>query len=446
MKKITFFFGSGADTDYCQEMPSGEAFSSALLSDDFKRERTILLGENTASLYLITYNSRKFFLQTIANYCNSCNRQYVENIFSEEVVERCLRVYDPSDVVNEADKETVANYCHEWYYCIKEQPEKLKNTSRFRENSEEIREFFLKNGQFFDTLDEKFNALRFYNNSNNARRVMNAYTAVYCLMLSKVYPDRFPDSRTWTYKEIFALLQDEYTCKLELKVTYYALLRDYIAKTGRENSWIVTSNYTSLAEKCIQNEINDVAVIYLHGKLSWFEDLEKLIVYDVTVDSERNKAEAVLDNVQESTDSDAKKKTQSLQNKIIPFILIPSGIKPLICTRQIEEFHKFIEGLDNSDELCIIGYRFNSEDNHINSIIGDWLRKESNHKLVFFNYENSIDISKLSWLSNIEMVNIEDIEKIDSCEAQVLNIEVKKTTAEDYFNKYLNLRTHWDKK
>lgn len=117
--------------------------------------------------------------------------------------------------------------------------------------------------------------------------------------------------------------------------------------------------------------------------------------------------------------------------------MIPSGVKPLICTRQIEEFHRFIEALDKSDELCVIGYRFNSEDNHINSIIGNWLRKDAKHKLIFFNYRNNIVISRLRWLYDIKSENKAEIAGIDSYAAQVLNIKVDKDNAVEKFEEYL---------
>lgn len=433
MKKVTFFFGSGADTDYCSRLPSGEEFSSALLSDNFKKARTAMLGEETANLYLISHNSQKFFLQTICNQYN-CDDKKLKDIFGTEVIEKCSRVYDSADNVSDQDRTDVKDYCQEWYHCIKEHSD---HYVLFKKKSAEIRKFFLKYGQFFDTLDEKFNSLRFYKKSNNAKRVKNAYAAVFCLMLSILYENRFRDSADFNYGKIFELLQDEYTCEKSSKTTYYDLLGNYIAETGKDNSWIVTSNYTLMAEKCIQNKVRDIAVTYLHGKLTWFEDLEKLTVYDVTVKSEREEVEAILKDEQDSTELDEQQKLSSPQGKIIPFILIPSGVKPLICTRQVEEFHRFIEALDKSDELCVIGYRFNSEDNHINSIIGNWLRKDSKHKLIFFNYGNSIVISRLRWLFNIKIENDAEIEKIDSYSAQVINVEVGQNDAVKKFDEYL---------
>lgn len=60
---ITFFFGSGADSDYCKELPSGKSFTEVLLKDDEKNReiRKALLGKQSVSLYLLTHNSRKFF-------------------------------------------------------------------------------------------------------------------------------------------------------------------------------------------------------------------------------------------------------------------------------------------------------------------------------------------------------------------------------------------------
>ena len=120
-------------------------------------------------------------------------------------------------------------------------------------------------------------------------------------------------------------------------------------------------------------------IVYLHGRLNWFEDLYHLTVYDCLDEKELEKAK---------------------QNKkhLIPFILIPSGVKPLICKKEISEFHRFIEMLDKSERLCVIGYRFNTEDNHINSIIADWLAEDEKHRITYFIYENDDrKLSDINW-------------------------------------------------
>lgn len=89
--------------------------------------------------------------------------------------------------------------------------------------------------------------------------------------------------------------------------------------------------------------------------MTWFEDIKQLMIYDCADDEER-------------------KNIISNSKNIIPFILIPSGVKPIICSKQIKAFKNFIDVLNSSDFLVVVGYKFNSEDNHINSIINEWLK------------------------------------------------------------------------
>lgn len=236
---------------------------------------------------------------------------------------------------------------------------------------QEIKEFFLSKAVFFDTLDEKFNSLRNIQYNTKAKKVINAYATVFILMMKTLYD--LDGSFSWTYEDLFEKLSKDsevFHCG-KSKKTYYSI----VAESGLDCN-IVTTNYTDLAEKRIGK-----GVTYLHGKLTWFEDLKNLTVYNIADENEKQKA---------------------LENKeyLIPFILIPSGVKPFICSKQIKQFSTFIDNLENSDELCVIGYRFNSEDNHINSIIADWARKDGN-RLVYFNFNDDVDFDKLHWLNNI---------------------------------------------
>ena len=60
--------------------------------------------------------------------------------------------------------------------------------------------------------------------------------------------------------------------------------------------------------------------------------------------------------------------------------------------------------------LVVVGYKFNSEDNHINSIINNWLLKDKN-KMVYFNYDKSVDFDKLQWIRSSS--SVETVEYID---------------------------------
>ena len=220
----------------------------------------------------------------------------------------------------------------------------------------------------------------------------------------------------WLYPNIFKFLCENGVNYEKCDDTYYSAL----SELQNDKYSIVTTNYTNIAERVTQSD-----VIYLHGNLTWFEDYKNLTVYDCLIDSERDEALKNLDT-------------------IMPFIFIPSGVKPIVCKKEILEFCKFIEQLSKSKILCVVGYKFNSEDNHINSIIADWLRAK-NHILLYFNFKKSLDFKKLTWISDsfsikeFELGENIDFEKtLNQNENNIVNINVDETTSLNCFKDFVN--------
>ncbi len=82
---------------------------------------------------------------------------------------------------------------------------------------------------------------------------------------------------------------------------------------------------------------------YLHGRLDLFENV---------------------------IDKDIRPITEfSNEDNIFPYMLIPSGIKPLISPKQIEEYHKAMELMKHAKKVFIIGYGINSDDEHITNLL-----------------------------------------------------------------------------
>lgn len=241
-------------------------------------------------------------------------------------------------------------------------------------------------------------------------------------MLLAVY-DSDSMSNISTYCDVFNLLNEDYRCKKNEHSTYYEMVSEYVSSANATNCHFVTTNYTGLAGRCINRNARENEMIYLHGRLTWFEDLENLTVYDVTDSDERLCAEQAAE-----------------KKMLMPFILIPSGVKPLVCTRQIEEFHKFIEALQASDELCVIGYRFNSEDNHVNAIIGEWLRANKQHRLIYFNWNDSINFKKLKWASAFSCLHNAEAKEVTSTSKQIVCIPIDESNATQKLKEYLNIR------
>ena len=390
--KTTFLFGSGADTDACRDLPSGQGFAAALLKNRYSAAIKSIAGIDE-HFQLVYHSSRKVFIQTIANW-----KDEAEQVFGKSIVEQFIGYYQ-GNAASDCYKERISPKCEEFYNALKD------------ENESEIQEFFLKYAVFFDSLDEKFNSLRSTDYNSNAKRVINAYFTVFLLMLEKLYGSEEPFT---TFQQVLDKLRQDYAVSLS-EESYYTLLA-----SSRIPCSIVTTNYT----KIIEQQIPDSDPIFLHGKLTWFEDLERLQVYDCEDAAEYKQLENRIALSGESSPT-----------RIVPFILIPSGVKPLICKKQIEAFHRFIEVLEESENLVVVGYRFNSEDNHINSIIAEWLRG-NRHKLIYLNYQESVKLEHLQWLSDFKEHIVETNENmlsLDSKDSKIFTRTIDSANAHEVF-------------
>lgn len=126
---------------------------------------------------------------------------------------------------------------------------------------------------------------------------------------------------------------------------------------------IITTNYTSICEKVV--DLKEEKIAYVHGRLNLFENI-------------KTKEIKQIDKFKEG-------------DIIMPYIMIPSGIKPIISPLQIEEWHKAISFIDNSKYLIILGYGINSDDEHITSIIRSFINKKT---VLFFLYNSDDDREK----------------------------------------------------
>jgi hypothetical protein len=394
----TFLFGAGADSQF--GLKNGNGFNEALLANQFSKERKMLLGEECASHKFIYPNSISVFLQTMLE-----NEDDAIEKIGTDIFKKCQHYYETKD---ETLRKEIKDYCRSWFNKITDtynQP-----TTHIATDAEKV--FFLKNATFFTALDEKFNDLRHPKVSTKGKRVINAYYIVFILMLQSVF---CLDGLSWNLESIWQLLRSSKYNVDYTKNSYYKTL-----STAKVKCNIITTNYTLIAEHIIKQPIT-----YLHGNLCWFEDFEKLIVYDCKNDAD---LEALRSN----------------PKHIVPFILIPSGIKPLICTKQIEQFHNFVESLNKTRILCVVGYKFNSEDNHINSIIAEWLRKP-NHRIIYLNYKDEMNWNKCTWANNffnvktIRVNSSGDLNNILSINAQIVDIITDGNNSQKVFDAIMRI-------
>lgn len=435
MKKenvVSILFGSGADTDYNANLGSGASFSQALLQNSYKDKCKKVTG-NSSKYSLIYRQSKKVYIQTILENEEKANEAGIE----PEIIDICKEYpFKNSEEKQEEykyknEKLTVA--CEDWYELLK-----LENSPEDK-SEEKIQNFFLKNAVFFSSLDEKFNSLRYNDGkwSANAKRVINAYYTVFFYMIENIYDGDVDDS-VHDIKDLLNFLKcvkksDEYSKNNDKK--YYDILKKILDSSEENNCryFVTTTNYTDYVSEIF----GTTNTAYLHGKLKWFEDLKTLQVFDCDDDNEYDKLLEI-----------AETQSKSKQTRLIPFIMIPSGVKPLICKKQINEFKKFSDNLDKSDYLVIVGYNLNSEDNHINSIISSWLRENEKHKVIYLNYigDKSVDsdtktesIERYGWLDGIKIVSPykDDISKIENVAEQFIVININSENCHDIFKNAL---------
>lgn len=113
---------------------------------------------------------------------------------------------------------------------------------------------------------------------------------------------------------------------------YYEDIRNF---KGINLVAIGTSNYTNLVKRTKCTDI-----FYLNGSLDEFYDPYKNDI--VSYDSSTFK---------------------------VPFIFTQSGTKPMTSIKMSERYSQFYNKCKNSDRIIILGYGFNSDDGHINTLI-----------------------------------------------------------------------------
>lgn len=141
---------------------------------------------------------------------------------------------------------------------------------------------------------------------------------------------------------------------------YYNIIRNY--KNNHNNDrklGIITTNYTKFAETI--TEIGENNIAYVHGKLDLFENKKSKLTGSMTSFSE--------------------------DDFIFPFIFVQSGIKPIVSSQQIHQFEKAVQMIENADELLILGYGINSDDEHLSNLLRERIMKGK--KITCFLYDDS---------------------------------------------------------
>ena len=162
------------------------------------------------------------------------------------------------------------------------------------------------------------------------------------------------------YQEICGSIKERISNNEE---NYYSIIAKFF-----KNPKVITANYTPIYDIVMQAkypDINELQVAKIHGSLDLFESSFYLQVMNVNDINFKNKYSNDIN---------------------FPYLFIQSGIKPIIEYHQLQEYSKMLSFLNNIDTLIILGYKCNSDDNHINSLLQHFLLKKKENKIVYFYY------------------------------------------------------------
>lgn len=135
----------------------------------------------------------------------------------------------------------------------------------------------------------------------------------------------------------------------------------------------ITLNYTSFIEKVLGQE----NVIYFHGGLNEYVRMDRRELNDI--DDFDNLDITTFFNSEIRNNTKISDIPSERQKHIIPALVPPLRIKPILSSRYIDIWHRASEWIKEASTIIIIGYSFNSADDHFNDI----LRQNQNGKTIY---------------------------------------------------------------
>ena len=419
MAKVTVLFGAGAEGGGQFDLPSGKSFKRdivlaqnvAPLANAFLRsaKSKIIINNGTT----ISHSSSSILYQTIVE-TQKIEPSAMDKLFPNDT-DKCIAqryVQSKQGMFSESDKrklnEAFAKLYREKFYG------EIKKDSELSDAAE----YFLEHAGIYAYLDSLFNYLRKpAEYQKQCARVIKVYYAALVSILSSMA--KALESEASSYVELYHKLlngdenidspnkclskiidgfENAFISRAEKldenqkeRLYYYQIKR--IAASKKNELSCITTNYTTIGERIIGR--TNCQFAYLHGKLSLFEELETKAIADVN--------------------------DIALTNTVFPYLLVQSGVKPIISAYQIQEFYNACKMISEADILLIIGYGINPDDEHITNLLRKRLRDGKAIKI--FAYSNnkcdddwSVNIRNISdQLGNSELIEFYHTSEFNGC-------------------------------
>lgn len=132
-------------------------------------------------------------------------------------------------------------------------------------------------------------------------------------------------------------------------VGYYDDVNNYIKEKKIQAETIATTNYTNLIKKKIEQVSN---IHFLNGSTELW--------YDPYVNSIKTKEI-----------KDVSSDEEVWEHFKVPLLFTQSGTKPMTSIHMSKEYVNVYDGFFKADIICVVGFGFNNDDEHINGILRD---------------------------------------------------------------------------
>jgi hypothetical protein len=374
-KKITFFFGAGAEAVF--EMPMGAQYTlDTILSERSKMiEALRAFYKGKTNEYSTTYVGQYIFNKDSHTFREIVHRAAealaVEPKDVDAESKRVLNCFNYNDTDTEkAFFEEVRNVFEYVVIDIDEPPTDGKRPQCI--SGVDVPKKYLslmEQFSYYGSVEKDFSTIINPKKAGSRRfwRLINYFWSAYFSIIIPVLELSLKYTNNEEYKKnkyayilshldeiVKYIYSNEFRIEIDKKYqrSYYGKL-----KQAFPNSNAVTTNYTPFLEFAEFTE-----TIFLAGKLSQFEIPEELRVIEIGGN-------------------------EDIANKFIfPYMSTQAPLKPIVDCAQLKEYNKFINTLGNTDVLVIIGYNINDNDNHINALLRDFLIQKPTNRIVFSQY------------------------------------------------------------
>jgi hypothetical protein len=173
-----------------------------------------------------------------------------------------------------------------------------------------------------------------------------------------------------------------------------------------EDCHAITLNYTSF----LADRLGRDRVIYFHGGLAEYVSMATRELIPIEDIHELNPAE-FLKSLAENLNFDGEDVTK--HKHVIPALVPPLRLKPILSHRYIEEWHRASSWVKQAEKIVVVGYSFNSADEHFNDI----LRQQMHAKELFV---IGPGVHKPDFLKRMERVCSIPLDNLVSCKIQGL--------------------------